>query len=181
MKDIRKGRRVVANVELDAATFEDPIARRFHEDSEKELPFSLCWQEEHRKEVKLAKDSVCYVPSKSLLLLYKIKALRDRSFDLRTKGVTMQPKRVEWLRGKVVKDKTDILALLDPEPRNPLINEGTDRGQIKTICTRLKIGFCLDTLVRVADDKEALGRYQGYNPDLTNKKLRTIIDKLVRQ
>lgn len=91
----------------------------------------------------------------------------------------MQPKRVEWLRSKVVKDKTDILALLDPEPRNPLISESIDRERIKITCTKFKIGFCLETLEPVADDKQALSMYQRYNPDLTNKKLHGIIDKLM--
>lgn len=179
VKEIRKNGNVVASVELDAATFEDPGAGKFHEDNKRELPFSLCGEEEHRREITLAKDCVCYIPSKSLLLLYKIKAQRDRSFDLSTKGATMQARRVEWLRGKVVKDKTDILALLDPEPRNPLISEAVDREQIKTISTKFNIGFCLDTLEQVAEDKEALNRYQVYNPDLTMKKLRSMIDKLL--
>jgi len=179
VKEIRKKGTVIANVELDAATFEDPAASKFHEDNRKELPFALCWEEEHRRDVTLAKDCVCYIPSKSLLLLYKIKALRDRSFDLKTKGATMHPKRVEWLRGKVAKDRTDILALLDPEPKNPLISEGIDRERIKTICTKFKLGFCLETLEQLLDNKEALGKYHVYNPNLTNKKLRSIIDKLM--
>ena len=179
VKEIRKKGTVVANVELDAATFEDPAAGRFHEHSKKELPFSLCWEEEYRREVMLAEDCVCHVPSKSLLLLYKIKALRDRSFDLMAKAATMPSRRVEWLRGKVVKDRTDILALLDPDPRNPLIKESVDEAQIKIICTKCKIGFCLETLEQVADNKQALTKYQEYNPDLTGKKLRAIIDTLM--
>ncbi len=179
VKEIRKDGIVVANVELDAATFEDPVASKFHEDNEKELPFSLCWENEYKRQVTLAQDCLCYIPSKSLLLLYKIKALRDRSFDLKTKGAVMPTRRAEWLRGKVVKDTTDLLALLDPEPRNPLVNESIDRDQIKAICTSYKISFSLDTLKQLVEDREALIKYQGYNPTLTNRMLQGIIDKLI--
>ncbi|MEM3085078.1 MAG: hypothetical protein QXN83_08270 [Nitrososphaerales archaeon] len=96
----------------DAATFEEKEAIRFHEDKSEVLPYSLCANDELRKEVAVEKDCFCYIPSKTLLLLYKIKAWRDRAFDVRTKGATMLAERLAWMQAKVAKDQSDIIAVL---------------------------------------------------------------------
>ena len=69
----------------------------------------------------IARDCACYVPSRALLILYKVKARRDRSFDIKSKGAVLNPSRLEWLRGKAIKDGADIIALLDDQNRRALL------------------------------------------------------------
>ena len=85
-KPIVREEQIVGYVEIDACTFEDPALASFHEDANKRLPYSLAAEKRFQREVRLEEDAVCYVPSKPLLLLYKIKAARDRAYDLKTKG-----------------------------------------------------------------------------------------------
>ncbi len=51
------------------------------------------------------------VPSRALLILFKLKAALDRDYRIR-KGTSYD---IEWEKGKLVKDYADILALVDPE------------------------------------------------------------------
>ena len=85
-------------MEIDACTFEDPKPGSFHEDANKQLPYSLTAEKQYQREVTLEEDAICYIPSKPLLLLYKIKAARDRAYDLKTKGTTIEPTKAERLR-----------------------------------------------------------------------------------
>lgn len=50
------------------------------------------------------------VPTRSLLMLFKLKASWDRAYRIDTE-TTDDP---EWERGKLIKDYADIIALLDP-------------------------------------------------------------------
>jgi hypothetical protein len=109
----RSKKRKIGDMEIDACSYEQTGASAFHEDPSKLLPYSLCDREVNRKLVNLARNCFCYSPSRSLLTLYKVKARRDRTYDVRTRGATMDPSRLDWLRGKIVKDGSDIIALLD--------------------------------------------------------------------
>ena len=58
------------------------------------------------------------VPSRSVLLMMKIKAAWDRSWRVRNnKG-----DRIEWDRSKMIKDHSDILALLEPDKHEDELN-----------------------------------------------------------
>ncbi len=96
----KKKKLKIGDMEIDASSYEQSSASLFHEDDSKRLPYSLCEHEGHRKQVVITRDSICHVPSRALLTLFKVKARRDRSFDIKTKGATMNRSRLEWLRGK---------------------------------------------------------------------------------
>jgi hypothetical protein len=50
------------------------------------------------------------LPSRSVLLILKLKAIWDRNYRI-IKNRSTDP---EWERGKIVKDRADVLALIDP-------------------------------------------------------------------
>ncbi|MDG6998272.1 MAG: hypothetical protein JRN15_04065 [Nitrososphaerota archaeon] len=93
-KPIYKGKKKIGDMEIDACSYEQSGASSFHEDETKRLPYSLCGREEHRKEVAIRRDCICYVPNKALLTLFKVKARRDRTYDIHSKGASMNPSRL---------------------------------------------------------------------------------------
>lgn len=166
---------IVAEIELDVATFEDLAASKFHENSDKGLPYGLCWETVNRREVHL-EDCAFYIPSKTLLFLFKVKALRDRIYDLATKGPTMSARRVSWLRRKALKDKTDLLALFDEDPpRKPVVTEAIDSEIMGSIIGAHRLEFIIQSIEELAQDAQALAIYQHYNPRLDEKKVRDSI------
>jgi len=173
---IRNGK-IIGYLEIDACTFEDPKPSRFHEKPDRQLPYSLTAKEQYRRKVKLGKDAVCYIPSKPLLLLYKIKAVRDRIYDLRTKGAIVEPAKVEKLRGKITKDRADIIALLDPNPGKCLIEESFDIDVFQSLVKRFELEFALTTLIELPKYRDAI---QLYNPNLDAKQLEKWIKTIMK-
>lgn len=175
-KDVfREGEKVGA-IEIDAATFEEKEAIKFHEDRSKVLPYSLCADDKLRTGVTIEKNCFCYIPSKTLLLLYKIKAWRDRVFDVRTKGATMLAERLAWLEAKVAKDQSDIIAILDPTPSRKVTDGTIDTNILNKICEDCNI----DPLVRQSLEEliysnEAL---KFYNPNIRLQTLESWIKPL---
>ena len=51
------------------------------------------------------------VPTRSLLMLFKLKASWDRAYRIDSETAD----DLEWERGKLIKDSADIIALLDPK------------------------------------------------------------------
>ena len=155
----KRGKRI-GDVEIDACTYERTSAGRFHEDGSKSLPYSLCDRDDCRREAKIARDTVCYVPSKALLALFKVKARRDRSYDIRTKGAAMNPSKLAWLRGKVAKDGSDIIALLDPRHRGALLKDVMDHAQIHALAVEFGLmDLVTDTFQEVLKDRGSLALY----------------------
>ncbi len=97
-KPVTQNGKIIGYMEIDACTFEDPKPGSFHEDSNKQLPYSLTAEGQNQRKVTLEEDAISYIPPKPLLLLYKIKAARDRAYDLKTKGTTIEPTKAERLR-----------------------------------------------------------------------------------
>ncbi|MDG6962210.1 MAG: hypothetical protein JRN13_03050 [Nitrososphaerota archaeon] len=156
---ISEGKKV-GDMEIDACSFEQPGAGEFHEDRSLTLPYSLCNEPGNKREVKIARDCVCYAPSKALLTMFKVKAYRDRSYDIRSKGATMNPERLVWLRTKVAKDATDIIALLDPRGRGGLVGDKMDYGQLRQIAKARGLeALTKETLGAILGSKEALVSY----------------------
>jgi hypothetical protein len=148
------------DMEIDACTYERTGASEFHEDTSKSLPYSLCERDACRKEAKIVRDTVCYVPCKALLALFKVKARRDRSYDIRTKGATMNPTRLDWLRGKSAKDGSDIIALLDPTDRGSLLKDAMDYPQMHALAAEFGLkDLVTDTLQEVLKDRRSLTLY----------------------
>jgi len=151
---------LVGHIEIDACTYEsDP--RTFHEDHNKELPYELCNHEELRTLVKLNDHIIAYVPNKSLLFLYKLKALRDREFDIETQGAILSAERLEWLRGKYIKDGSDLIALLDPEPSESYINQIFDIDIFYKIIHEFDLEFCLESVENLLDMNVSLRQYRN--------------------
>lgn len=156
-----KGRKTkVGDMEIDACSYERESASLFHEDGSKRLPYSLCDREECRREARVASDTVCYVPSKALLTLFKVKARRDRSYDIRTKGASMSSTRLAWLRSKVAKDGSDTIALLDPKDRGSLVDSAMDYAQLAELAAEFGLTSLVDDTIRdVLGDRESTSLY----------------------
>jgi hypothetical protein len=158
-KPVVRGGRVLGHMEIDACTVEDPGPSRFNEDESKRLPYSLCLIDQYRHQVELSADSKCYLPCKSLLLLYKLKAARDRSYDLRIGQATLPAERVDFLKSKLTKDLADIVALMDPAPASHLINDSLNPEILGKIISEFSLGFALDTVRDLPNNAEALSLY----------------------
>lgn len=176
-KPIIQSGKTIGYMEIDACTFEDPKPSSFHEDPNKQLPYSLTAKTQYQREVKLEKDAICYIPSKPLLFLYKIKAARDRAYDLKTKGTTMDPAKMEKLRGKVTKDRADILALLDPNPTKNIIEERFDIDAFYSTVKRYKLEFTLTTITELPRNHDSI---QLYNPNLNIKQIQEWIKTIAK-
>lgn len=120
----------------------------------------MCDRDGCRREATIARDAVCYIPSKALLALFKVKARRDRSYDIRTKGATMNPDRLAWLKGKVAKDGSDIIALLDPKDRGAVLRGAIDYAQIADLASEFDLtDLVAGTFQDVLKDKGSLSLY----------------------
>lgn len=93
-KTVKVNNATVGHIEIDACTYESD-QKTFHENPEKTLPYQLCSRPDYTTHLDLGNGLEAYIPRKSLLLLCKIKALRDRTHDLRTKGATLSTRRRE--------------------------------------------------------------------------------------
>ena len=156
---IHKGKKA-GDMEIDACSFEQTGASEFHEDRSLTLPYSLCDEPGNKREVKIARDCICYAPSKALLIMFKIKAHRDRSYDIKVKGGSMNPERLVWLKTKVAKDSTDIIALLDPRKRPSLIMDRLDYAKLGQIAKARGLEhLAAETLGGVLGSREASMSY----------------------
>ncbi|MDA4131739.1 MAG: hypothetical protein OK454_01250 [Thaumarchaeota archaeon] len=99
-KPIRVGDHTIY-IEIDAAQIDQWPP--FKEDPKLILPYTML--EEHHAVWKIGKEEVL-VPTPELLLLEKVKAYRDRSWELEHR--LLSPTQAQFLRGKVRKDRYDI-------------------------------------------------------------------------
>ena len=147
-------------MEIDACSFEQIGAGQFHEDQSLTLPYALCDQDGNKREVRIAPECVCYGPVKALLVMFKIKAYRDRSFDIRSRRATLNAARLAWLQGKVAKDATDIIALLDPRKRGGLLEDKMDYERLgETAKSRNLEDQVRETVDHVLSSREAIASY----------------------
>jgi len=157
-KPVVENGEIVGHIQIDGCTYEQDIAG-FHEDPEKKLPYALCDDARLRSHLKLDSKREAYIPKKPLLLLYKLKALRDRSHDLRTKGPILSSERRNWLRDKRIKDGSDLIALLDPQPSRSMITEKLDSDLLSQLVQTHSLQFALESLNELPDMDEALNLY----------------------
>ena len=92
-------------IEIDAAQLDKGVP--FHEDPRVDLPYRLL--ERHNQTWRVGNQEVL-MPTPELLLLQKVKAHRDRSWDLRHTEVDIG--RAAFLRSKIAKDAYDIRGLV---------------------------------------------------------------------
>lgn len=161
-KPILRGSETIGFVDIDACSFEADTGS-FHEDAAKSLPYRLCANPGLVHEITLDGDALCFIPRKSLLFLYKLKAERDRSFDLRTRGAVMGVERRNWLEAKLSKDQSDLIALLDPEPRNRVVIDEVEGEVVRRIIVDHGIGFVYDSVSSLPRRAEAIARYSTYS------------------
>jgi len=135
----------------------------------KKLPYSLVAEKRFQRDVRLEEDTICYVPSKPLLLLYKIKAARDRAYDLKTRGTIIDTAKMEWLRGKLTKDRADMLAILDPNPRRFIAEELFDADVFRDLVRRLELEFTLTTITELSRYRDSI---RLYDPTLEEKQIK---------
>jgi len=160
-KPILRGSRIVGYVEIDACSFEADMGK-FHEDPDKLLPYRLCADPKLVSSITLNGDAVCFIPKRSLLFLYKLKAERDRSCDLRARGAVMSVEKRNWLEAKLSKDRSDLIALLDPQPKKWVVPGEFDHEVVKRIVEDRGLGFVYGSVSALPTRVEAIKRYSAY-------------------
>lgn len=131
-----KDRSDPVEIEIDAAGIHQ--GPPFKEDMARNLPFTLL--EKHHETWELDGPST-KIPTRELLLLQKVKAHRDRSFDLERET---DPIQVAWLRSKVWKDGHDITGIasagrIDWESARRIADDNKVADLVHDTLTRLKI------------------------------------------
>lgn len=89
------------------------------------------------------------MPERTLLVIYKLKASWDRTWAIEHENVT----NAEYLKGKIVKDGSDILALIDHEYGGMEIDLNYLGDQLS------KLDFLKEHLRKIPDDKDSLKKY----------------------
>lgn len=147
----------IGDINIDACSFEDE--NPFKENTNTRLPYGLCAKTEYidRRQIN---STYVWVPTKELLFLYKLKALRDRTWIM----VNEEPEPAErsYIQGKMEKDKTDLLALLDPE------YEPLDSWVLYGIIKDFELGFIIDTIRKLPNEQDAINNYKKTKKDIEN-------------
>lgn len=94
-------------------------------------------------------DLQMVMPDRTLLLIYKLKALWDRTWMVDNEHLPNS----EYLKGKIVKDGSDILALIDPR-------FGGEEIDLRYLGEQLKdLDFVKDQLRRLPENRDSLDKY----------------------
>jgi hypothetical protein len=176
-KPITRQGRFFGYVEIDVCTFEADEGS-FHEDLKKKLPYALCGNAGLLKDVTFNEKLVVHVPKKALLFLYKLKALRDRTFDLETRGAVMSAERREWMQSKVEKDGADLIALLNPTPERYVVKKELDYKLLKELTERQNLQFALRSLNELPRMKKSLEIHNGISQKSVEQWVRVLFENL---
>ena len=176
-KPVSRQGRFFGYVEIDVCTFEADTGS-FHEDPNKKLPYALCGNPEFVKNVSFNEKLGVYVPKKSLLFLYKLKAFRDRAFDLKTRGAIMGIERREWMQTKLDKDGADLIALLNPKPERYVIRVELDPRLLKQLLEKQNIHFALESIKELPTMKKSVQRHVGIEQRMIKKWVKTFFERL---
>jgi len=166
-------------VEIDVCTSEADVGS-FHEDSSKKLPYKLCDDPHLVRKVDFNGKSVAHVPKKALLFLYKLKAFRDRNYDLKTRGAIMGVQRREWMRTKVEKDGADLIALLNPESEQYVVREEFVFQLLKQLVEKHDLDFALESVKELPNRKKVLERHIGIKQKTVEQWVNIFFEKLAR-
>jgi len=101
--------------------------------------------------------------------MYKLKALRDRQFDLREKGAVMGYARAEWLRSKIIKDGSDLISLLDPNPDPYIVNQELNPDLIRNIIEEFNLDFCIDSISSLPLMRDSHRQYRYIDDEIVKK------------
>ena len=106
---------------LDACSLSDKNI--LHENKNIEIPWELTIKYYNKWEIE--KDVKVQIPQKELLIIYKIKALCDRKYDLKHQSISLADR--DYINSKIWKDENDIKDLskykMDKEKLNYLLEE----------------------------------------------------------
>ena len=128
-----------------------------------ECPFSLLDGRTQVREIRAG--SLVVVPERTLLLIFKLKAVWDRLARIR--GGTSYDE--EWDQGKLRKDRADILALLDPAV-------GGTEIDIKYLGEQLhEYPFLVEMLREIPLDSDAVAMYRRMN----QAQARDVVERLL--
>jgi hypothetical protein len=128
-----------------------------------QCPFSLLDDRTRAREISPGFSVI--VPERTLLMIFKLKASWDRSFRIQN-GKSIDE---EWEKGKLCKDRADILALLDPDA-------GGTETDISYLGERLnEYSFLGEMLLEIPNDSDAINMYRRMN----QKKAREQIERLL--
>ncbi|MBE0513206.1 hypothetical protein IBX38_09165 [Candidatus Bathyarchaeota archaeon] len=89
----------------------------------------------------------------------------------------MDPAKAEILRGKVTKDRADILAILDPNPSKNIIKERFEIDAFYSLVNRFKLEFTLTTITELPRYRDSI---QLYNPNLNMKQIQEWIKTIAK-
>ena len=118
------------------------------EGRDEECPFSLLDGRTQVREIVTGFPVI--VPEQTLLIIFKLKAVWDRSFRIQNGRSSDE----EWETGKLKKDRADILALIDPENRDTEID-------IQYLGERLQEHpFLVQMLREIPEDMDAINMYR---------------------
>jgi len=126
------------------------FANNFHEDRTKRLPYELCFQEGNYRRRFIDVINIT-VPIKELLLLYKLKAYKDRLYRLGTEKDSKERMR---LQTKITKDVSDVISLIDPQ------YGALDVSILRRIIEENTLQFLADTIENLPSQSEAIRQYR---------------------
>lgn len=136
-KRVQVGTRTVF-IEIDAANVTDHVP--FKEDRTRTIPYSEVL--EHSREWDVGPAAVL-IPRPELLVLQKVKAWRDRTWDL--DHVAVNPVDIAYLRGKIRKDEYDIrhvaAAVEEPSLMWSIAEKHKCKDLVADALGRLRVGW----------------------------------------
>ena len=133
------------------------------EGRDEQCPFSLLDGSTEAREIDAGFPVI--VPEQTLLIIFKLKAAWDRSFRIK-KGTSINE---EWEKGKLRKDRADILALIDPGVRGTEID-------VRYLGERLdEYPFLVDCLREIPGDIDAVNMYRRMNQDEARDSIETLL------
>lgn len=128
-----------------------------------ELNFDLL--DEHTIIKNVRGNIPAYVPTRSLLLLYKLKAAWDRSYRLDA-GTSPD---FEWEISKIIKDFADVLALIDPD-------HGGNELDLNFLGEKLhEYYFLRDILETVSNNQDGLQKYGKMSLDSARENIQRLL------
>jgi len=113
----------------------------------------------------ISDDVSVAVPERTTLLLLKLKATWDRAERLRA-GRSERP---DWEKGKLIKDRADILALLDTENLSTEIDIGFLGEKLD------EFGFLWVCLENIAEDGDAIEKYGKMEPERAERTIKKLM------
>jgi hypothetical protein len=106
-------------------------------------------------EIALSKYSPVTIPERTLLLLLKVKAAWDRAYRLHQHTSDNE----DWEKGKLRKDRADILSLIDPH------HGGKELDLMYLGSMMQEYPFLLEVLSIIPDDRDAIQMYGHMDRD----------------